>query len=130
MSNSSVTKIPCTLLRFFKYWLQFTEPLHKLQTKEIEVFAYILRKRYELSKIIKEEALLDEYLLSSKVRKEINEEIGITIAYSQVIMSNLRKKGAITEDNRINKKFIPDLQEDSQTFNLMFTFDIGNDSSN
>lgn len=123
--NSSVTKLPpCDLLRFFKYWLQFTEPLHKLPPKEIEVLANILLKRYELSKIIVDEAFLDRFVLSHESRKEISESMGITIKHFRVVLSNLGKKGAITSEGRINPRFIPRIKPDSKEFHLMFRFEI------
>ncbi len=126
--DNSVTKIPCTLLNFFKYWLQFTSPLHRLQKKEIEVFAYILKKRYELSYMIADDNLIDSYLFSTDIRKQMCDESGEKVANFQVILSKLRKQGVITSENKINKKFIPLLSKDSVKFDLMIIFDIKHDT--
>lgn len=125
--NSSVTKIPCTLHRFFKYWLQFTAPLHKLQNKDINVLAYILSKRYELSKVITDDDVIDSYLFSKEVREQILEESGESKANFSVTLSKLRKQNVILQDNKLNKKFIPNLSKDSSKFDLMIIFDIKND---
>lgn len=121
--NNSVTKISCSLINFFKYWLQFTAPLHKLQQKEILILAHILKKRYELSYMVADD-LIDSYLFSTDMRKQICEEAGERPSNFQVILSKLRKQGVISSDNQINKKFIPHLQKDSKQFDLMIIFDI------
>lgn len=127
--NSSITEIPCTLNKFFKYWLQFTAPLHKLQNKDIEVLSYILKKRYELSKIIIDDSVVDSYLFSKEIRDQILEESGESRSNFQVTLSKLRKRNVISPDGKINKRFIPDLVETNTElrFELMVAFNI-NDS--
>ena len=122
--NSSITQIPCTLDKFFKYWLQFTAPLHKLQNKDIEVLSFILKKRYELSKVITDDNVIDSYLLSREIRDQMLEESGETRSNFQVTLSKLRKQGVISPDGKINKRFIPNLDNDSLRFELMIIFDI------
>ena len=120
--NSSVTKIPCNLDKFFKYWLQFTAPLHKLQNKEIKVLSFILKKRYELSYIIADDEVIDSFLFSTEVRDQIVLESGESKTNFSVILSKLRSKEVILEDNKINKKFIPNIDDDFNEFKLTFHF--------
>ncbi len=65
--SSTVTKIPCSLSKFFIYWLQFTAPIHKLHNKDIKILAAILKKRYELSKVITDDSVIDSYLFSREM---------------------------------------------------------------
>lgn len=127
--NSSVTKIPCNLDKFFKYWLQFTAPLHKLQNKEIKVLSFILKKRYELSYIIADDEVIDSFLFSTEVRDQIVLESGESKTNFSVILSKLRSKEVILENNKINKKFIPNIGRGSNKFDLMIIFDITNDTN-
>lgn len=128
-SNCSVTKIPCTLKNFFKYWLQFTSPLHKLQNKEIEVLSVILEKRYELSLVITDDSVIDNFLFSKEVKAQILEELGMVRGNTfNQICSKFRKAGVLLEGNKLNKRLIPNFKNpqsgDTGRFDLMFLFEI------
>src|SRR5690554_6319586 len=107
--NKSVTKIPCNLTSFFMYWLMFTSPMHKMSTKDMEILSYILKKRYELSKIVVDDSKIDTFLFSREIRDEIVEEHGITKNSLQVALSHFRKIGVLLENDQLNKRFIPNL---------------------
>lgn len=113
--------IPCKSLKtFFRFWIEFLAPIHKLSSREMDVLAYLLYKRYELSKIILDEDILNKTLFSEDSKKELKKECKITNSYFPIILCNLRKNKAIT-DNIINPKFIPDVKSDS-THKLMIIF--------
>ena len=126
--NSSVTKIPCTLQSFFYYWLQFTAPLHKLQKKEMKILATILHKRYELTKVITDDGLVDSFLFSKETRDQMLEESGESRNNFQVVLSNFRKQGIVLPGNKLNKKFIPNITRNSNRFDFMIIFDIEQDA--
>jgi len=128
MNSTSVTRIPCNLDRFFKYWLQFTAPLHRLQGKEIDILAILLKKRFELSKIITEDKLIDQYLFSREVRELMCEESGESMINFRVVLSRLRKANIILDKNRLNKKIIPSLNPKDKRFDLMIIFDMKDDN--
>lgn len=100
----------------------FLEPLHKLTNKEIDVMALFIKHRYILSKDILSEEILDKVTLGEEVKRKIREELEMNFSHFQVIMVNLRKKGAI-KDGRINPKFIPNIIEDNNSFQLLLHFD-------
>lgn len=125
--NKSVTKIPCSLKDFFKYWMMFTAPMHKLPPKDMEILSFILLKRYELSKIIVNDDKIDTFLFSRDIRDEIIAENNITKNTFQVALTNLRKAGVLLPGDKIYKKFIPPLSEDSYRFDLIMIFDIKRD---
>lgn len=108
---------------FFKYWVEFLKPLHHLTEREIDIIAAFLKKRYELSKAISDDVLLDKVLMSEDSKREIREECNITLSHFQVIMGKLRKNG-IFNDNRLNPKFIPNIKEESGTFMLLLYFQL------
>ena len=122
--DKSVTKIPCDLKTFFRYWLLFLQPLHNLPPKEIEVLSYILKKRYELSKFIVDDSKIDTFLFSKDIREEIISENNITKNTLQVSLTNLRKAAILLEGDKIHKRFIPPLTKDSTRFDLMLLFEI------
>ena len=118
---NSVLRIPCSLSgSFFRYWFM---PFHKLTNREIDVITAFVKHRYELSKVIKDDVILDKVTMSEDVKKQVREECGIAFQHFQVIMSNLRKNKVI-ENGKINPKFIPNITEENGMFKLMLLFDL------
>lgn len=117
-------RIPCNSVKdFFKHWFRFLKPLHKLTDREIDVISSFAIQRYELSKVIQDTDILDKYTMNSDTKKKVREECDISLQNFQVIMSNLRKHQVIV-DNRINPRYIPNLDEEAKTFQLMLHFEI------
>ena len=120
----NVISIPTSLEgKFFKYWLEFLRPIHKLTNREIEVVELFLKNRYKLSKVVSDEELLDKIAMGEDVKKEIRETLGITLEHFQVIMSKLRKNNVIV-NNKLNRKFIPNLVKGDNTFYLLLYFEL------
>ena len=121
---NSVLRIPCSLSgSFFRYWFMFLRPFHKLTNREIDVITAFVKHRYELSKVIKDDVILDKVTMSEDAKKQVREECGIAFQHFQVIMSNLRKNKVI-ENGKINPKFIPNITEENGMFKLMLLFDL------
>ena len=121
---NSVLRIPCSLSgSFFRYWFMFLRPFHKLTNREVDVITALVKHRYELSKVIKDDVILDKVTMSEDVKKQVREECGIAFQHFQVIMSNLRKNKVI-ENGKINPKFIPNITEENGMFKLMLLFDL------
>lgn len=121
---NNVITIPTSIQgKFFKFWLEFLRPFHKLTDREIDVMACFLKQRYELSKVIKDPELLNQVAMGEETKRKIREECNITQAYFQVIMTKL-KKSKIIDNGRINPKFIPRLEEGSNNFQLLFAFEL------
>ena len=112
---------------FFKKWLIFSKPFHMLTDREIDVASLFLKKRYELSKAISDQDIVDRMVMDTNTRKQILEECGLKAPHLQIILSKMKKCGMLTQDNRINHRFIPNIKNDSKSFNLLLYFDL-NDS--
>lgn len=120
----NVVRIPTSLnSRFFRYWFEFLYPFHKLTDREIDVITSLVKQRYELSKVIKDDEILDRVTMSEDTKKKVREECNITLPHFQVIMGKLRKNNVIV-DNKINPKFIPNVNEESGNFKLLLLFDL------
>ncbi len=120
-------RIPASLKgSFFRRWFEFLEPIHKLTEREMDVIAALVKQRYELSKVVFDEDLLDKIVMSEDSRKKVMRECNISLAHFQVVLGRLRKNKIIV-DNKINKKFIPQIQEDAKEFKYLLYFDM-NDS--
>lgn len=121
--NTNIIRIPSSLEdSFFIYWFEFLKPFHKLQSREIEVAAKFLKARYELSKVIKDDDILDEILFSDNTKRKIKEECNLTKAHFQQVIRSFRNKKIIV-DGTINKKFIPNIKEDAGSFKLTLFFE-------
>lgn len=118
---NNIIKIPTSTEDFFKYWMIFLKPFHNLTNKEMDVAAKILQHRHFLSKAIKDEKILNDVLLSRENRKKIREELDITTAHLQVILSTLKSVNFI-KDGMVNPRFIPRINNNKQ-FNLLMSFD-------
>lgn len=123
MKVNNVVRIPTSLNDFFKYWLEFLKPFHSLTDREIDVAASFIKKRFELSFKINDSEILDQILMSEDTKRKIREECDISSAHFQVIMGKLRKSNLII-DNKINPRYLPNINEENGSFKLLLLFDI------
>jgi hypothetical protein len=122
--NINILRIPTSLnTKFFRYWFEFLEPVHKLTGREIDVITSFIKHRYLLSKVIQDEDILDKVVMSEDTKKKIREECDITLSHFQVIMSKLKKNKLII-DGKINKKYIPNIEENAGEFRLILHFEL------
>lgn len=118
----NVIRIPCKVSgNFFRLWFQFLAPFHHLTDREMEVAACLVKHRYELSKVILDNDVLDKVVMSEDTKAKIREECEISLAHFQVIMGKLKKNKVVLE-NRINPKYIPNINNEGY-FRLMFLFE-------
>ena len=120
---NNIVRIPCSLNgSFFRYWFKFLEPFHKLTDREIDVITSFVKQRYELSKVIKDNEILDKVTMSEDTKKKVREECNITLPHFQIVMSKLRKSKVII-DNKINPRYVPNVKEENGSFKMMLLFD-------
>ena len=122
---NNVIRIPASLQgKFFRIWIEFLTPLHGLTNREKDVFASFLKNRFELSKSITDEVLLDKWIMSDDVKEKIKQECAVSEAFFQNILGKLRKTNMII-DNRINPRFIPkSIKQGDSSFQLLLYFDL------
>lgn len=128
---NNVIRIPTSLQgKFFRIWIEFLTPLHSLTNREKDVVASFIKARFELSKSITDDSLLDKFVMSEDVKSKIKKECDVSDAFFQVILGKLRKTNIIT-GGKINPKFIPkSLNQDDKAFQLLLYFDLdGRDNS-
>lgn len=121
---NNIVRVPCSLSKnFFRYWFMFLEPFHKLTDREIDVITSFTKQRYELSKVIKDNDILDKVTMSEDTKRKVREECNITLPHFQVIMGKLRKSKIIV-DGKINPRFIPNIREEEGFFELLLLFEL------
>jgi hypothetical protein len=96
----------------------------------MKVLAALLRERYELSKSITSEVVLESFLFSSEGKLRVLKRLGgLSGASYTVLLSNLRKAGILGKDNSISRKVIPSLGFDGDKFTFTILFDIKGDDN-
>ena len=108
---------------FFRIWLEFLRPFHKLTGREIEVVASCLRHRFEISKSVNNQEILDKLVMSEDTKREVRNECNISQAHFQVIMTKL-KKSKVIDNGKINPKFIPRVEKEADNFQLLLSFEL------
>ena len=119
----AVIRIPVTEDTLYYNWMLYTKPIHNLTLTEIAVAASLLKHRNRLEGLVSDPSILDREVLGNTVRNEVIKECNITIKHYRMIMTNLRKHKFII-DGRIDKKFIPDVSKERNTFNAVLKFEI------
>ena len=121
---NNVVRIPTSIDgKFFRYWFEFLQPFHHLTEREIDIITAFVKERYALSKVIKDNDILDRVTMSDETKRKVREECKISLAHFQVIMGKLRK-GKVILDNKINPRFIPSVEEDQGVFKLLILFEL------
>lgn len=119
----SIVRIPCKVDgKFFRYWFEFLTLFHNLTEREMDVITSFVKQRYELSKVIKDNEILDKVTMSEDTKKKVREECDISLPHFQVIMGKLRKNKVII-DGKINPRYIPSVDEENGSFKMMLLFD-------
>ena len=123
LNPHGVISIPTSLDKdFFRYWFEFLQPFHNLTNREIDVITAFVKQRYQLSKVIKDDNILDKVIMSEDTKKKVREECDISLPHFQVIMGKLRKNKVII-DGKINPRYIPSVDEENGSFKMMLLFD-------
>lgn len=120
---NNIVRIPCqSLEHLLRNWFLFLKPFHNLTDREMEVAASFVSHRFNLSKVIKDETILDKVVMSEDTKKQIRESLNISIPHFQVVMSKLRKAKVIIND-KINPRYIPNYKEDNG-LQLLLLFEV------
>ena len=121
---NNLVKVPTTLgIDLFKKWFVFLKPFHNLTDREIDVIACFVKERYELSKSIKDNDILEKVVFSEDTKQKVREMCNIKKAHFQVVLGNLSKSKLIV-NGKFNPKFLPNLNKDSNYFQLLLLFEL------
>lgn len=120
---NNIVTVPTSMgIDFFKWWCIFLKPFINLTARETDIVAGLLKERWELSKSISDQSILDRMVMSDDTKKKVAEECNITLQHYNVLISNLRKSKVIN-NNIINPRLIPNIREDDNgCFQLLILF--------
>lgn len=119
---NNVILLKCSDESFFRMWIEFLTPFHKLADREKDVAARLLSQYFKLKDQCSDMAVLKQLLLSTTSRQDMRNSLGMSVAHFQMCLGKLRSSGVIV-DEFINPKFVPHLDDDRRTFELRVVFD-------
>ena len=121
MKPNKFIYLKCTPDSFYRMWMEFLTPFHKLTSREKDVAARIIAQYFKLKESIPDPEVLRDVLWSRNSRKDMMTSLGMSQAHFQMILAKLRTSGVLL-DGDINPKYIPHTTEDPR-FMLSIVFD-------
>lgn len=121
MKTNTLIPLKCTEDSFYRLWVEFLAPFHKLTTRERDVAARVIAQYVKLRQSISDPAVLDEVLWSQTSRNDMRESLKMSKPYFQMVVGKLREVGIITETG-INSRFLPHMT-DNPRYILSVVFD-------
>jgi|TARA_R110000851_G_scaffold133357_1_gene268157 hypothetical protein len=126
MKNGKVANIKVSRKSLLLRWLEITKPFHKLPNQQLNVLWLLLYYYFEYQKDITNDIVLWKMVFDYDTKLKIRDELGIKDGNFQNVLTSLRKKNIIT-DNKIVNTYIPNLENDSSNFKVIFNFIIADD---
>lgn len=121
--NIKIANINVKLKTFFRNWMQFTQPFHKLSNQQQTVLALLLFYHYQLKREITNVKILWKAVFDYDTKIKVATELEIQPGALENLLSQLRKKKIIV-DNQITPAYVPDLDLNSKKFTIVFNFNI------
>jgi hypothetical protein len=121
--DEKVVTINVKLKSFFRNWVQFTQPFHKLRPQEQHLLSLLLFHHYRLRQEITNNKILWKELFDYDTKLSMYEEMEIQSGALENLLSSLRKKKVIL-DGQISPVYIPEITKSTKKFTLTFNFNI------
>lgn len=123
MKNIKQANLNVSIKQLFIKWIDLTRSFHKLNGQHQKLLASLLYHHYLLKKDITNNKILWKMVFDYDTKLKIKEELGISDPLLQTLLSQLRKKKVIV-NNEINPLYIPDITLDAKNFKIVFNFNI------
>lgn len=122
MKPNNVFLVKCTDTSFYRSWMEFLTPYHKLTAREKDVAARLLMQYFRFRDNVPDDDVLQDLLWSTKSRKDMMDSLGISQPHFQMVLAKLRSVGFL-KDGTINPRFIPHKMSGEPRFMLQVVFD-------
>ncbi len=122
MKPNNVFLVPCTDTSFYRAWIEFLTPYHKLTAREKDVAARILAQYFLFRANISDADVLREVLWSPSSRRDMMTSLKMSQAHFQMVKSKLESVGFLNGKD-INPRFLPHKVEGDSRFMLQVVFD-------
>lgn len=123
LKNLKQANINIHLKDLFLKWLDITSAFHNLTNQQKQVLGLLLYYHYKFKSEVTNTKILWKLVFDYDTKCKIKEELNIKDAVLQNILTKLRKDRIIV-NNTITSAFIPDLEEGSKVFRIIFNFNI------
>ena len=127
MKPNNVIYLKCTDDSFYRMWMEFLTPFHKLTSRERDVAARIIAQYFRLKSSISDPEVLKDVMWSHNSRKDMRESLGMSQAHFNMTLRKLKDAGVLKDDD-INPRYIPHISNDPR-FLLNIVFDWSSPSS-
>lgn len=127
MKPNNVIYLKCTDDSFYRMWMEFLTPFHKLTSRERDVAARIIAQYFRLKSSISDPEVLKDVMWSHNSRKDMRESLGMSQAHFNMTLRKLKDAGVLKDDD-INPRYIPHVSDDPR-FLLNIVFDWSSPSS-
>lgn len=116
-------KIPVTtnIEKFYSQLIKLMSsfaPLNKVRPRDLEILSELLYQNYQHRN--SDEDTRNIIIFSTKNRRKMEQKLGMTQATFDVYISNLKKKGIISKDNKLPKFLSRIIPGDEFEFSVLF----------
>lgn len=105
---------------FYMHWVEFLSPLHGIRQADKPLLAELLRRRDAITRKCPDD-MADDILFSQPSRVSIRETLGVTRSYLNVMLTHLRRCGAI-KGGRLNPRLVPRFNGGEDDYKLIVHF--------
>lgn len=123
MKPNNVFLVPCTDISFYRAWIEFLTPYHKLTARERDAAARILMQHFRFRGSVPDKIVLRELMWSHSSRKDLMDSLKMSQAYFQLVLTKLKSSGFLNNDGDINPRFLPHMVPGDSRFMLQVVFD-------
>ena len=107
---------------FYRTWLDYLLPIHKLTKREMDVAAVMLMSLQMLSRKVRSFRKRCGILLSRDGRKRLATYMDLSDEYFSMLYTSLKRKKFITEEGLINPLYVPDIVDSQKEYSLTVLF--------
>ena len=122
MKPNNIIRQGCTEYSFYRCWMEFLTPFHKLTSREKDLAARIIAQYFTLKESIPDPEVLREVLWSTRSRKDMRTSLGMTQAHFQMTLAKLREAEVVVNGD-LNPRYIPHKTANDSKFILQVVFD-------
>ncbi len=122
MKPNNVFLVSCTDTSFYRSWIEFLSPYHKLSAREKDAAARLLMQYFRFRDSVGDDDVLRDLMWSRKSRNDMMASLGMSQAHFQLVLSKLKAAGFL-KDGMINPRFLPHKVTGDSRFMLQVVFD-------
>lgn len=122
MKPNNVIYLKCTEDSFYRMWMEFLTPFHKLTAREKDVAARILLQYFKFKGSVSDPDVLKELLWSRSSRNDMLVSLKMSQPHFQMVVKKLEMAG-ILKDNEFNPRYIPHKIPGDSRFMLQIVYD-------